>query len=179
MESPSKAVPIDRFSEFIVPDQDFHTFAISHPDHLKLYASPLADQETHHLGHNHHGHSHSHSSSFSEHGPPVLDSPDPDVPVLKRAHEASTIQLFFDLFFVANLTTFTSLHEVHNWDGGSTLPWRPLNEESALLTSLQTSLRTSATSPSSGLHGCRTPSSMSGSATTRRSSECVSCCSSA
>lgn len=116
-----KDVSVGRIHELIVPEEDFHIFAISHPDHLKLYASPLADQDTHHLGHSHHDDSHAHSNS--DHGVPVLENPDPDVPVLKRAHEASTIQLFFDLFFVANLTTFTSLHEVHNWDGGFCPHW--------------------------------------------------------
>ncbi|MCJ1286023.1 hypothetical protein MMC26_005365 [Xylographa opegraphella] len=111
--------------DVIVPEEDHRTFAISHPDHLKLYASPLATQEDmHHVGHIHdngHGephehnshHNHSISSSSTEHAVP--DMKDPDVPILKRAHEASTIQLFFDLFFVANLTTFTSLHEINTW----------------------------------------------------------------
>ena len=35
-------------------------------------------------------------------------------PPLKRPHESSTIQLFYDLFFVANLTTFTSVHEIND-----------------------------------------------------------------
>lgn len=114
MDSDLKAVPIGGVHKFLVPEQDFHTFAVTHPDHLKLYASPLVDQDTHHLG----PHGDAHSPSSSEHSTPTLADPDPDVPVLKRAHEASTIQLFFDLFFVANLTTFTGLHEVHTWDGG-------------------------------------------------------------
>lgn len=111
--------------EVIVPEQDQHTFAISHPDHLKLYVSPLALQkDRHYVGHIHehsHGnahevtHDHGSTSSRSGHGVPEIE--DPDTPVLKRAHEASTIQLFFDLFFVANLTTFTSIHEVDNWTG--------------------------------------------------------------
>lgn len=29
-------------------------------------------------------------------------------------HEASLIELFFDLFFVANLATFTAVHEITN-----------------------------------------------------------------
>jgi low temperature requirement protein LtrA len=29
-------------------------------------------------------------------------------------HEASLIELFFDLFFVANLATFTAKHEITN-----------------------------------------------------------------
>jgi hypothetical protein len=36
----------------------------------------------------------------------------PDEPRLRYEHESSTIQLFYDLFFVANLTTFTGKHEV-------------------------------------------------------------------
>ena len=35
-------------------------------------------------------------------------------PPLKRPHESTTIQLFYDLFFVANLTTFTSVHEIND-----------------------------------------------------------------
>ncbi|CAF9926688.1 MAG: hypothetical protein GOMPHAMPRED_004214 [Gomphillus americanus] len=37
-------------------------------------------------------------------------------PPLKRSHESSVIQLFYDLFFVANLTTFTGVHEVNDPD---------------------------------------------------------------
>ncbi len=36
-----------------------------------------------------------------------------DVPVFKSHHESSTIELFYDLFFVANLTTFTANHEIN------------------------------------------------------------------
>ena len=127
MEYLPKMAVLPPMHDVIVPEQDHHTFAISHPDHLKLYASPLATQEDmHHVGHIHekgHGDPHEHdshhnnsvSSSSSHNGPPEII--DPDVPVLKRAHEASTIQLFFDLFFVANLTTFTSLHEIDTWTG--------------------------------------------------------------
>ena len=114
-----KNLPLPPMHKVIVPEEDFHTFAISHPDHLKLYASPLASQDTHAVGHTNHSHGHAHdhksSSASSEHEIP--EETDPDVPVLKRAHEASTIQLFFDLFFVANLTTFTSLHEIASWNG--------------------------------------------------------------
>jgi hypothetical protein len=125
MDYLSKPIPVPAIHEVIVPEQDYHTFAISHPDHLKLYASPLATHGTHHIGHTghaqHHGEAHAHGSvsSGSDHGSPAEQ--DPDVPVLKRAHEASTIQLFFDLFFVANLTTFTSLHEIDNWQGRSSI----------------------------------------------------------
>ncbi|KAK9234927.1 hypothetical protein V1525DRAFT_458995 [Lipomyces kononenkoae] len=37
-------------------------------------------------------------------------------PRLVRAHETSVVQLFYDLFFVANLSTFTSKHEITGVD---------------------------------------------------------------
>lgn len=37
-----------------------------------------------------------------------------DVPIFKHHHEASTIELFYDLFFVANLSVFTLNHEIIN-----------------------------------------------------------------
>ena len=40
-------------------------------------------------------------------------------PRLRRHHKTSTVQLFYDLFFVANLTTFTSAHEINSVDGKS------------------------------------------------------------
>jgi hypothetical protein len=56
------------------------------------------------------------------HGPPLHHhtSPfdyDPDQPQLTYETESGPIQLFYDLFFVANLTTFTGRHDVI--DGGS------------------------------------------------------------
>jgi hypothetical protein len=37
-----------------------------------------------------------------------------DNPQFRHYEETSNIQLFFDLFFVANLTTFTKKHEVNS-----------------------------------------------------------------
>lgn len=37
-----------------------------------------------------------------------------DIPIFKKHHEASSIELFYDLFFVANLTTFTGNHEIED-----------------------------------------------------------------
>ena len=37
-------------------------------------------------------------------------------PQLHRARETSVVQLFYDLFFVANLTTFTGVHEINDSD---------------------------------------------------------------
>jgi hypothetical protein len=35
-----------------------------------------------------------------------------DAPLFKHHHEATAIELFYDLFFVANLATFTANHEI-------------------------------------------------------------------
>jgi hypothetical protein len=40
-----------------------------------------------------------------------------DVPIFKPHRESSTIELFYDLFFVANLTVFTKNHEVKSGKG--------------------------------------------------------------
>lgn len=40
--------------------------------------------------------------------------PQPEGPQFQRHEEATTIELFYDLFFVANLTTFTSLHKIND-----------------------------------------------------------------
>jgi hypothetical protein len=37
-----------------------------------------------------------------------------DNPQFQHYEETSNIQLFFDLFFVANLTTFTNRHEINS-----------------------------------------------------------------
>ena len=127
-----KSGPIQKY---VVPDEDIPIFRISNPQNLSLIASPLAtEDEIHHGAHSHpdntlqdaddeHGAADAHpagdasreGSSASEYNP--ADARHPDEPVLKRAHEASTIQLFFDLFFVANLTTFSTIHEVDTWSG--------------------------------------------------------------
>ena len=55
--------------------------------------------------------------------------PDPDHPPFKHRHESSTVELFYDLFFVANLATFTANHEIvdaeslKNYVGFFTILW--------------------------------------------------------
>jgi hypothetical protein len=61
-----------------------------------------------------HGHRHLHKVHF---GPDPFKL-GPDEPPLRYQSESSTIQLFYDLFFVANLTTFTAKNDVN--DGPST-----------------------------------------------------------
>ena len=107
--------------EVIVPQEDVEHFAITHPRHLGLIETPLAGEDDH--DHNHQSHLElksprtaiRHDSDASSHS--AKHQTVPGEPVLKRAHEASTIQLFFDLFFVANLTTFSGQHEIHDWNG--------------------------------------------------------------
>jgi len=36
-----------------------------------------------------------------------------DTPEFRRYEEATNIELFYDLFFVANLTTFTDAHDIN------------------------------------------------------------------
>ncbi|RAL03612.1 uncharacterized protein BO80DRAFT_453263 [Aspergillus ibericus CBS 121593] len=43
-----------------------------------------------------------------------IDEKDGDRPHLRRQSEATPIELFFDLFFVANLSSFTATHEINN-----------------------------------------------------------------
>jgi hypothetical protein len=45
-----------------------------------------------------------------------LHRSDSELLVFKRHSESSTIELFYDLFFVANLATFTANHEVVDGD---------------------------------------------------------------
>lgn len=110
-------------------DEDETTFTVTHPKHLGLFASPLADdraaaRHAYALA-DANGNESKYKTLNERHGsgdssPPEGDQAfydeDPDEPVLKRAHEASTIQLFYDLFFVANLTTFTNVHEIDDAD---------------------------------------------------------------
>ncbi|MCJ1280918.1 hypothetical protein MMC26_000236 [Xylographa opegraphella] len=106
----------------VADDEDETTFTITHPKHLTWFASPLVDERTAARHNREHGEAflkYPHSSVHETHGSNTPDNekePEqdghPEEPVLKRAHESSTIQLFYDLFFVANLTTFTALHEI-------------------------------------------------------------------
>jgi low temperature requirement protein LtrA len=41
---------------------------------------------------------------------------DPETNAFSERHEASTLELFFDLFFVANLATFTQYHAIIDRD---------------------------------------------------------------
>jgi hypothetical protein len=61
-------------------------------------------------------------SEHTSHGRPLpwIASPIDETkegPQLRRQSDATPIELFFDLFFVANLSTFTATHEINNVNG--------------------------------------------------------------
>ena len=112
--------------EILVAEDDAIHFSIAHPKTLPWFASVLAPVHEHGHSHHQHGaarqvasqHQHSESNSLEEKENAriramKLRSADGEPP-LKRAHESTVIQLFYDLFFVANLTTFTSVHEIND-----------------------------------------------------------------
>jgi hypothetical protein len=111
--------------------KDIHNkmkFDLVHPRRVPLMKTPLkgADDDSH--GHGH-GDSHGHAAA----PPPerkqsdTSEGSDDEIaekgfqhhsePELRYHHESPAIQLFYDLFFVANITTFTSQHEVNNASG--------------------------------------------------------------
>ena len=109
--------------QILVAEDDATHFSIAHPKVLPWFSSPLATVHDHqHL----HGEAvRDQSSSGSLASEPEREKQDAHVrtrhlraadgePELKRANESSVIQLFYDLFFVANLTTFTSVHEIND-----------------------------------------------------------------
>ena len=113
--------------QILVSDQDVTVFTIAHPKRLPWFASPLKAAGT-----NEHGQPVASESASFEALPSIeQDAAEKngvqvhghqkhhyikrdDEPELRTAHESSVIQLFYDLFFVANLTTFTSVHEVND-----------------------------------------------------------------
>jgi low temperature requirement protein LtrA len=57
------------------------------------------------------------NNHLQPHDEPNVDSHDETLfenPQFQHYEETSNIQLFFDLFFVANLTSFTNAHEVNS-----------------------------------------------------------------
>lgn len=72
--------------------------------HIPWISSPLQ---------NHASSDDPHSTDSSSPLDPEAQSHGKDkLPRFKQRHESSTIELFYDLFFVANLATFTNNHEI-------------------------------------------------------------------
>lgn len=111
--------------------------------HVPWIASPLEHNKHSTAEHEKHGHPEGHQgaksrlrentraqlefdSSSDEHHPKHFEN---DTPHFKKHHEASSIELFYDLFFVANLATFTSNADIEDakalasYIGFMTLMW--------------------------------------------------------
>lgn len=61
--------------------------------------------------------SQTHQTSRQQHGLRWFESPIDEKGQLYRHSDATPIELFFDLFFVANLSTFTATHEINDVEG--------------------------------------------------------------
>lgn len=88
---------------------------------LPLIASPL-EQEGHQHDH-HHGTPHQVPEGYTvdkSQSVVSVHEQHADSPAFREKEEASSIELFFDLFFVANLTSFTNAHPID--DKKSTVP---------------------------------------------------------
>lgn len=82
--------------------------------HTPWIASPLDSRAERLISH--HGES-EHSKSNAEGRVVEFDGcrqhrHDSDIPIFKEHHESSVVELFYDLFFVANLATFTANHDI-------------------------------------------------------------------
>ena len=79
---------------------------------LPLIASPLAQHDDNSEVRSHdHGFGNS-SILKGEEVVTVQGTHDKGVPAFREREESSSIELFYDLFFVANLTSFTNIHAI-------------------------------------------------------------------
>ena len=42
-----------------------------------------------------------------------------EIPIFRKHHEASTLELYYDLYFVANLSIFAADHDIYNVESAS------------------------------------------------------------
>ena len=107
--------PVLRGSEkIVVAERDVAIFHLTHDRELPFFVTPLiseADKQRHEQEEGEKSLKEDDDLSSKWFSYADLSKGDPP---LKRPHESSTIQLFYDLFFVANLTTFTSVHEIND-----------------------------------------------------------------
>lgn len=128
---------------------------------LPFIASPL-EQEGGHQRH------HSHQSNQSINSENDLKSAGghvteiavirDDTPAFREKEEASTIELFYDLFFVANLTSFTNVHAIDDRKSKSFLSFLSfVGQKTHILTQAfrQKSHHTLDFSPFCGSPGCK------------------------
>ena len=104
----------------ITADLDEVKFKFLHPRHIRLYEIPLKDGPQLQEGEKTPDSvppKEARSTVQPTDSPPLRHHDNPfdynlGEPQIRYATETSTIQLFYDLFFVANLTSFTSFYEV-------------------------------------------------------------------
>ena len=114
--------------QVFITEKDEGTFQKKAPRYTPLFRSPLVDH-VHYYVHGHHVQKGDHHAIHGgTDSPPEHEIEEEEVneqehevllegePRLVRARETSVVQLFYDLFFVANLTTFTSKHEINDSD---------------------------------------------------------------
>ncbi|MCJ1402513.1 hypothetical protein MMC11_005733 [Xylographa trunciseda] len=121
---------ITSVQQVFITEKDETSFPHRKPKYTPLIKSPLK-QNKHHHRHLGHGKTLFASVNATHEGTDTqqeaLDEEEDEEereielledgePELHRARETSVVQLFYDLFFVANLTTFTSVHEISDTD---------------------------------------------------------------
>lgn len=91
---------------------------------LPIIASPLQGEGEEEHGHGHGHEEHLYTDPVESKGlahEQVSPLAQDDAPVFRSKEEASTIELFYDLFFVANLTSFTNIHPITDHKGMLTI----------------------------------------------------------
>lgn len=130
---------------------------------LPLFASPLEEHLEHYQGHEYDSdeqRSHSGAELTLGKGGATTEAHQtrPDLyrmPMFREREEASSMELFYDLFFVANLSSFTGVHSIDDVTSMPTITSSHLNPQ--VLTTRQRLNPTSASSRSSGSTGCKLP----------------------
>ena len=125
---PDRLKAVTSVKQVFITEKDEDTFQKKAPRYTPLFRSPLVDH-AHYYTHGHHAHKGDHHAIHGgADSPPEQDTAEEEEhqqehevvlegePRLVRARETSVVQLFYDLFFVANLTTFTSKHEINDTD---------------------------------------------------------------
>jgi len=120
MARPHRSSFLASLGDAITADLDEVKFKFIHPRHIQLYEIPLKDGPQLQEGEQTPDSvppKEAQTTVQPTDDPPLRhhQSPfdyDPDEPQIRYATETGSIQLFYDLFFVANLTSFTSHYEV-------------------------------------------------------------------
>lgn len=97
---------VSRLADTLTKDLNQAKFKFLHPKHIPLIQSPLVEKPKSQDGEQ------TLESPLSKDGTTTVQSMEVSQPQLRFETATSTNQLFYDLFFVANLTTFTGKHDV-------------------------------------------------------------------